>query len=1342
MPYGWGCHQENRQEVSYQHMKYLAILLLLLATKVTGDDNQQLAGATLVEVIEQSATLSDSLYKALRGLKYPHTINTDDVLPDAELLKELTQRFLRWKSALETALSAASADETAAIDNQRKEYLISLYFNLLTNLMQAKKIIARRLDWVNTGSQYALTVPLTLAWSRSQTLQKLFAQQVEVSLAAEEGQARLQLRDAYVDGIQIAALASHAKSSNHFAAVKYLIYLTLYRQLVQNEHYRGTQAQHVPLLTLANTDYDLELRERIIAYQRRDRADQYMQAALLETLPRLQVPAAGLQQPLLANWPLYEQLQAAHPDMQAFTTPLLAQQLFTLLNEAQRQAIAVNDAEEMRRFMLLVEHLYLQPMLQRELPRNPLNLDASDASQQALQQILVQARFSALINGLAQLRIKRDKLQGLLDTLQERQQTMLASDKQQIARWYEAAQKLLPELRQRLRTSLLRELLYVAWKVDTAERDGNAPLNLEVLRKALLRSMFVTDFTGEFQQSLAAIMQARGYAQSRTVFFNELAKHLQRLTPQRAPQAQVLSTASQDDIVRTYINPVMAAERTLDSDAAHAVQRKTTLHHIAQTKALLQHGYWFGYFTHKGDAMPSLDDLPLTDLQRANYYRELRFARFDLYPFLLLPVEASKDKLSTAEGEATATYVAKKQPLYQVLAAKLHGRDLSTVDEEEINNYWPLVAEVLDTQRQRIIAALHKIDKADALQDIKHLAANSSVVAMGMKEFAVLYPQHEKFAHRYSKPSKLQHSWERIDFTYIGNFFTIIIGWHLGSWLLRKSVTTSYLLRYLTPTFGAILPHTSALMMGLWYVILVDYFGIKVWQTFVSKPRKVHTLRQYYYLGNQQNHFVTSTYLDYLDMEKKSHFLNYGFEAAMFGLFIGWWGYNHLLPHLLPNLRNTRLQRLFYRVGFRNRKGQPLEQEEMYKRRHELFDRTEINASVKKEIAKVQEALQAGRISKRYAKQQEHQIKLSRDKIFTSMNKKERAISVADIEHAHDFRALGLAETTFKEQEIDAAYNDLRGMYLQRKGLLSHFAMRDAEVAILNLQMSLMRRLKFQMIRPRGEERAKIRELSAELREELALFGIRPNRKDTFTKAQLDKAQAQINRRFPLDQQVDSNLAYVRFESAYNRLHRAEEEMGNFKLIDGWHSAMFETLVERRFGGSLHTEDELLFLQQALAVLDINLLDKKVYNTASSRASGNDIEARVMTQQWPAVVGEHYQRLASQLRGAELEELKAARDILLRNNSTSGLNSLLQRAQYENFYRVLGLDPAVNHSEERITQVYRKLVKRYHTDKNKTEEAAEKMTEITAAGKLLRDKATRSRIDAFLRQYLQQGEGS
>ena len=286
------------------------------------------------------------------------------------------------------------------------------------------------------------------------------------------------------------------------------------------------------------------------------------------------------------------------------------------------------------------------------------------------------------------------------------------------------------------------------------------------------------------------------------------------------------------------------------------------------------------------------------------------------------------------------------------------------------------------------------------------------------------------------------------------------------------------------------------------------------------------------------------------------------------------------------------------------------------------------------------------------------------------------------------------------------------------------------------------------MIRSRGEVRARVRELSAELHEELAMFGIRPHRDAFITRAQLDKALAQISRRFPLSQQVDSNPVYIRWNDAYNRIYRASEKFNQFGRIDGWHSAMFEVLVENRLGGTtLHTEDELVILRQALSLLEINLLDSKVYDTAqSSGDKSNKISILKLSQHWPQVVNEHYQRLASHLKRAELEELKAARDILLRANSNSGLNTLLRRAQYESFYRVLDLDPrlAENYSDKDIKQAHRLMSMQYHPDKNPGDAvAAEKSKNANDAARLLRNKPTRSQIDAFLRQYLQgQGEGS
>ena len=1334
----------------------LAILLCLLASPAPGEE--RLPASTLAEVIASGDALRVELHQTLRGLKYPQTINSVAVSPDTELLDSMAGHLRRWKAELEASLLSASVSDDAALDMERKAYLINLYFDLLASLIQMQYIVASRFDQRARGEQFTLTVPLELTWSHNQTLARLFSQQVQVERALNESQARLRLKHAFVDGLQIATRALHANRTNHLAAIKYLTYAVLYQQLVHNEHYRGTRTEPLPYLPIQADTGDLGLRESIIADQRRTRADQFLQRALLETLPRLRAPEAELRQPLISNWHLYEQLQAAYPDMTVFTTPLLAQQVYALLNDEQLKVLAVNDDEEMRRFMLLAEQLYLPLILEKELRRLALPLDGGEAAARALQQLLVQARVSALLNALAPLRLRRDKIEPLLASLRERQATLLATaSTQEASRWYETARQRVPVVKQSARLALIREVLYAAWKVDTAEHADDEPLNLPILRRTLLRSMYVTDFSGEFQQSLAAVLQARGYAQSRVVFFHQLARHLQRLVPQRPPKAQDLRFISQDDIVRTYVNPALATARTLESDAAHAVQRKTLLQHITQIKALLQHGYWLGYFTHKDDSVPRLDDLPLSAQQRADYWRELRFARFDRYPFMLLPIEASKDRPLPATGIRAESYVEKKQPLYKILAAKLRARDLRDIDSEALADFWPLIAEALDAQRQRIIIALRKIDTADTLQDLKHLAANSSAIAMGMKEFAVLYPQYEEFAHRYQQPSKLQHSWERIDLTYIGNFFTVIIGWHLGGWLLRKSVPTSYLLRYLNPAFGAILPYTSMLMQAFWYVILVDYFGIKVWQTFVSKPRKLGELQGYYYLGNQHNQFVSRTYLDYLAMEKTAHIFNYGFEASMLGLFVGWYAYQRLLPHLVPNIKNARLQRLFSRVGFRTADGKPLSEAEVFERRHEIFNREKINQHVAAELAKVEAARQAGRISKSYARQEKHQIELARDKIFTSMAKKERALRVAEIEHTYDFRALSLSQPVFHAEEIHKAHRDLAGPLRGKQDLFSHFTLRDADTALLNIEMSLMRRLKFQIIRSRAEVRAKIRELSAEHSRALEMFNIAPNRNSTFSERQLKKAEAEIKRRFPKEaHRVETNYSYHEWQNAYDAIYRAKGELDAFRIADGWHSAMFEAIIDRRFGHKgLHSEAELSVLGKMVELLEIDLVHRKI-STAEVNESKLNVELKLQTS-WQEVVNSRYDKVVStyrdRLSGAELQEklqeLQAARDTLLRAANSSAMQELLRRAHYENFYRVLGLDPkqAATYTEKEIKTAYRKMSVRYHSNTHvgKSEQERKATDDIfmtvTEAGKGLQNPHLKNKIDAYLQQYLH-GTGS
>ena len=221
---------------------HLLIAMSLLARPAAGEDELLRDSSTLTEAITSGDALRGELLKTLRGLKYPQTVNTATIAPETELLDSMTKRLLRWKTALEAVL-LRDVSISNNLDEERKAYLINLYFGLLASLIQMKQIIVQHIDWRTTGEQFTLTVPLALVWSRSQTLSRLFAQQVQVEHALDEGQARLRLKDAFVDGLQIATLASQPSSTNHLAAVKYLTYATLYKQLVQNEHYRGEQTR-------------------------------------------------------------------------------------------------------------------------------------------------------------------------------------------------------------------------------------------------------------------------------------------------------------------------------------------------------------------------------------------------------------------------------------------------------------------------------------------------------------------------------------------------------------------------------------------------------------------------------------------------------------------------------------------------------------------------------------------------------------------------------------------------------------------------------------------------------------------------------------------------------------------------------------------------------------------------------------------------------------------------------------------------------------------------------------------------------------------------------------------
>ena len=1017
-------------------MKYILFLIISMISLVR-------AGLADEAKLREFATTSDNLQaevrRTLRALRYPRTINTDTVQTPQESLTELQARFSAWKTELETMLMDR-VGIFASISIEGKAQLIELYFNLLANLIHIKKTIDMQVSWLDWGNQFDLRIPKEIVWSSSRTLQGLFAQKIDVVTNKGET-ATLRLQDAFVDGIQIATIAHQVNADSHLEVVKYLIYITLYKQLTQNEYYRAEdEAPALPPLPDGflprKNSYELDLRQRIIDRFRSDKQKSRLHVALLTSYPRIQVPSTGLTMPLISNWALYEQMSAVHPNIEALTTLGLAQQLYELLNAEQLEAIAVSDVEELHRFMLLAEHLLLPTELGKSLQAMTVEIDGSRESLVALQRVLVRSRSNALLASLMQLRIKdRGKQQQLFRAVQERGQVLQGSSLQKVTRWHETAKKQLPEITQKIQLDLNKRLLLVAKKVDEIERSASEPIQLAILRKSLLGSLYVMDFSGEVQESLGAVLQSQDYRQSRLVFFQELKKHLARLSPTKQPKILDLTRTGKDDIVRTYVNPALALLDEDKSVTVQAIERKAKVNNITQIKSLIQYGYWLGYFTSKGDKVPTLDDLPLSEQQKESYFTELKFAYFDHYPFLLL-----KPKMNNP----------KKKELYLLLADIVRDKDIETaVDDEQL---WPLVLQTIDQQRAQIETKITEIDNTKSLQEIKHLAANSPTVAMGIRDYSGLYPLHEEFVHRYHKPSKFEHNWEKINFDYIGNFFMVIIGYHLGGWLLRKPMfgtAGAHILQYFNPAFGAALQYAGPVLHAFWGVILFEYFVALPYKTFVIKPQKLKELKDYYRLGSQDSYFVTGRFLDYYRQEKNSHFVNYAFEMSMHAIFVSWWIYSLKFSHIIPEMRENRLNKLLRRVGVRETN------ESVYKQRGEVFNRENIENEATKAIGRIKGV---ENVSKGYIREQTRQIEKARDKIIALMDRRKHAIRVATIEHKHDFAALGIKEPFFDYEAMHKIFGLIR--YGYKTGVYSEAVYREAEIAIRQIEVTLFRRLR------------------------------------------------------------------------------------------------------------------------------------------------------------------------------------------------------------------------------------------------------------------------------------------
>ena len=984
----------------------------------------------MADFVRRADTLQENVRGALRASHFAGTVNTPVA---SAALADLLADFGQWKVQLEDVL--LDDNHPVFVSLSSKVPLLALYFQLVTDLVRIKQLTAPPLMWSEWGEQFTLQAPRAVAWHHSAMLQKLWQQQVDM-VAASDTTVRLRLKAAFVDGLQIATVAHHADGNSHLQAVKHLIYTTLYQQLTQNAFHRGEEDSQA-LLPQAGYDV-LDLRQRVITRMHNEQQKIYLQHALLATVPHLQVAAGALQMPLIANWALYEELAKAHPQLETFTTPELATRVYAVLGRAQKFILKVTNAEDMQRFMLLAEHLLLPEVLAKNLQQLPLTLDGSDSSLVALQQTLVRSRARAVLTALMQTQPDHRSKNLLLIALSKRERELQQTPLQTTTRWYEQAQAQLDTSKDDIKQDFIRKVLLSARHVANIEAEvTDKPVNMPILRKALLLSLFVMDFSGEVQESLNNVLRQQDYLQSRKIFFQEVHKHLTRLSPNAQLQQHKLAMLSHDDIVSTYINPALTELQDNEDKTVQAIARHAQVNHMAQLKSLLQYGHWFGYFADHGKEMPTLDKLPLSERQREAYLQELRFVYFDQYPFLLLEK--------------------KGQQLYNVLAAKLADQDLAAIDTEA---YAKIISAALDMQYARIKTTMASIDAAQSLQDIKHLAAGSPMLRLSMKEFDGLYPLHEEFVNRYHKPSKFQHNWEKVNMGYIGNFFMVMIGYHLGSWFLRRPImgkAGAYTLSFLNPLFDGAVPYAMPLLHAMWGVILFEYFIAMPYHTFVVKPRKLNELQAFYQLGNGQHNLINGTYLNYYRQERNGHFLNYAFEMSMHALFVGWWVYSLKFSHVIPKLKENHLHKLLTQVGI---KGKPNNVFATSKIKNAKTNTTEelknsVKESASKQVARLEKA---NNVSAHYKREQLYKIETAEQKLLNMIDDKAHALKVAAIEHQHNFKALGLDEAVFDFNTIARAYSLITQGY--KAGIYNEAALQQAELAMGQLQMTLMRRLK------------------------------------------------------------------------------------------------------------------------------------------------------------------------------------------------------------------------------------------------------------------------------------------
>ena len=943
---------------------YSASLPIANADPATNTVNP-VGAESISDLLQEGSDLEEQIYTLLRGLKFPHTIGTADVhdakakanpkiIAEIELLHEQVEQ---WKQKAVDFLF--NSDDAMLRVNS---VLPVLYFGLATKILQTRILTGTYSD---TDEIASMRVPIALAWAAGKAFQDMLTKQLQLEWHADH--ALISLRAEFTTDTRVGMTALNPSDAAHLQATKHILYRTLYAPLLRNEYYRGEEISLPDKMTKNLPDRLLLLAERRGSYSQAQ-----LVASLHSVAPRLNMPADGLDKPLHAdkNWALVSQLRRDFPHFQTFVNNTLAAQLYPLIPEEQRERLEINSQEDFKKFLTLGECLLFPNILSSAVKKLGFVVDGSEAANEALARTIRNAKLSATISVLRQLRIQnRTTIETMNKVILQRRDEIKIDG----GAWYQAAVMFLPILKERVRNNFTNDLIATAKQIHTIEELALKPVALAVLNKSLWRTFHVDDFSGEFQSAIAGISQSKSYTGARKVYFKQLSGFLQRLQAHPVNET-TLAKMSIDDIQTKYLL-LETSSADDDNHANNGISDKAHIHHISQAKALLRYGEWFGFFSNL-TTTPRIDDLPLTKAQKENYFLELKYALIDRYPLLLLEHD--------------------KKPLHELLA---------TVEPEQESAQWSLISGILERQQHMIVKTIKKVDKANSASDLKYLLAHSYPISSAMQEYAGLYPIHQDKAEKFGKPSKFWKDLEALDHKYVGAFFMFLISLHLGEWIMGKHPSTRKMLRYTTAMMKPNMYVVGYLATLLFAGIILEWVAIETIKVFVLAPHKVNTLYDYYEIGSGNDQFLSRTLLDYIELEQKAEKLNYGFEGAMHSIFVGWFGYQAIIKRMLNRtITADKTKKLLQRIGFA----------ETHQEVAVIFDTSMMHARSEAQISSFQNKIKDGVISEIYGKQQIRQVELARKNLEKRIAKITRNIEKIRLQHGDSLQ---------KDQTLSALFN-------------------------------------------------------------------------------------------------------------------------------------------------------------------------------------------------------------------------------------------------------------------------------------------------------------------------------